>query len=120
MGRKVEKPFAGQRWSRARFWGFIRSALRLASRKWPPRSDAMRAARRCHRGTNKRQKWEYQCAQCSKWFKGSEVQVDHIVPCGKLREFDDLPAFVRRLFCEEDNLRVLCKPCHKGVAQNMT
>jgi 5-methylcytosine-specific restriction endonuclease McrA len=29
-----------------------------------------------------------------------------------LKTYNDLPAFVKNLFCEEDNLQVLCKPCH--------
>jgi hypothetical protein len=41
-----------------------------------------------------------------------EVAVDHIVPAGQLRSFDDLPKFVEILFCEADNLQVLCHACH--------
>jgi 5-methylcytosine-specific restriction endonuclease McrA len=60
-----------------------------------------------------RQKYEYQCASCNKWFKATDVQIDHIVPCGSLRSYNDLPIFVERLFCEPDGLQVLCKPCHQ-------
>ena len=28
------------------------------------------------------------------------------------RHYDDLPKFVETLFCEQDNLQVLCKTCH--------
>ena len=59
-----------------------------------------------------RQKWEYQCAACCEWFKGTEIHVDHIVPCGTLKSFADLPTFAERLFCEADGLRVLCHECH--------
>jgi 5-methylcytosine-specific restriction endonuclease McrA len=30
-----------------------------------------------------------------------------------LKCYDDLPSFVSNLFCEADNLQVLCKSCHK-------
>jgi 5-methylcytosine-specific restriction endonuclease McrA len=60
-----------------------------------------------------RQKYEYQCAACNKWYKGADVQVDHIVPCGSLKSYDDLPRFVKLMFCEADNLQVLCKECHQ-------
>jgi hypothetical protein len=30
-----------------------------------------------------------------------------------LNEFDDLPGFCERLFCEPDGLQVMCKPCHQ-------
>ena len=88
MARKqVERPFCGSRWTRARFFAFIRSALRLASRKWPPRIDAKVAARRHIKvpGRSKRQKWEFTCSQCGGWFPDKEVEVDHIIPLqGKL------------------------------------
>lgn len=113
MKRQVDRPYAGGTWTKARFFGFLRSALRLASRKWPPRIEAKNAARRTYVGPNKRQKYEYKCAICGDWFQGTEVEVDHIEPCGQLKEYDDLPGFVRRLFCEASELRVLCKSkCH--------
>jgi hypothetical protein len=31
-----------------------------------------------------------------------------------LKCYDDLPSFVSTLFCESDNLQVLCKQCHKA------
>ena len=115
MKRQIDRPCAGGTWTKARFFGFLRSALRLASRKWPPRAEAKNAARRPYVGPNKRQKWSYQCAICGEWFQGTEVDVDHIEPCGQLKEYDDLPGFVRRLFCEASELRVLCKSCHNRL-----
>jgi 5-methylcytosine-specific restriction endonuclease McrA len=38
--------------------------------------------------------------------------VDHIRPAGTLKAYSDLPNFVETLFCEEDNLQIMCKPCH--------
>lgn len=116
MPRKpVDKPYCSGRWTRARYFGFIRSALRLASRKWPPRIDAKMAARRPIKrpGRSKRQKWEFQCSQCGVWYTDKEVEVHHMEPCGKLAAYDDLPEFVRRLFCEADRLAVVCHQCHK-------
>lgn len=114
---KIEKPYAGGKWTKARFFGFLRSALRLASRKWPPRHEAKNAVRRPYVGTRPRQRWEYECAMCGKWFQGTEVEVDHIEPCGQLKEYDDLPGFVRRLFCEASELRVTCKSCHRFLTE---
>jgi hypothetical protein len=115
MPRKVEKPFCGGRWTRARYFGFIRSALRLASRKWPPRIEAKLAARRRIKrpGRSKRQKFEYQCSGCKNWFPDKDVEVHHLEPCGTLGSYDDLPEFVRRLFCEVESLAVVCHQCHK-------
>lgn len=109
------KTRAGGRWTEARYYGFIRSTLRRASLRWPPRGDAMKNNRRTYTGEDKRTKWEHQCAICAKWFKAKEIEIDHIKPCGALTCDADLTIFISRLFCEEDNLRKLCKSCHKEV-----
>jgi 5-methylcytosine-specific restriction endonuclease McrA len=94
------------------FWSFIRSALRQKSRWWKPITECKMKARRAYKGTNKRQKFEYHCNQCKGWFPEKQINVDHIVPAGSLNCAQDLPAFVERLFCEQDNLQVLCEKCH--------
>lgn len=109
---KPPKTRAGNLWTEARYWGFIRSGLRGISKRWPPRSQALKDSRRAYIGENPRQKYEYQCAGCLHWFPAKLVQVDHVIPCGELRAYSDLPQFVERLFCESDNLRVLCHACH--------
>lgn len=111
---RTNKPRNRGQWTEARFFGFIRSALRKASQRWPPIAQhALENARRAYSGPNKRMKWEYQCAACEKWLPRKSVQVDHIVPCGTLRRFEDLGDFASRLFCEESGLTVLCISCHK-------
>lgn len=98
--------------SNSAFFSFIRSALRQKSRWWKPVSVAKAAAKRTYKGVNKRQKFEYLCASCGKYYSDKMVQVDHIIPAGSLNCFEDLPGFVQRLFCEENNLQVLCTACH--------
>ncbi len=41
------------------------------------------------------------------------IQADHVIECGSLRSFEDLPGFVERLLCEVDGLRLLCEMCHQ-------
>lgn len=96
----------------AAFFSMIRSALRNSSRWWKPIALAKAKAKRAYKGPNKRQKFEYKCAKCGKYFIEKMVNVDHIVPAGQLRSFEDLPNFVKTLFCEVDNLQVLCSICH--------
>lgn len=113
MGRTVPKTRAGERWTEAKYFGFIRSGLRRMSMRWPVKHDVMEAARRAKpKSKAGRHRFEYKCAGCKKWFKGADVAVDHITPAGTLKSFDDLPGFVERLFCEADNLQVLCNTCH--------
>lgn len=109
---RVQKTRADGTWTEASFWGFIRSGLRSMSRRWPPRRNALTAARRHYRGENKRQKWEFLCSACEGWFKATEVQVDHIEPVGSLLSWDDVAGFAKRLFVEKEGLRVLCQKCH--------
>ena len=113
--QRVPRTRGGGTYTESQFWGFIRAGLRSKYVRWPPRYKVLREASRPV--TGKRHKTEYQCAECSKWLKQSEVEVDHIEPCGSLRSFDDLPGFVERLFCEPDKLRVLCKPCHLRITK---
>jgi 5-methylcytosine-specific restriction endonuclease McrA len=100
------------------FWSFIRSSLRQKSRWWKPISQAKAKAKRSYKGPLKRQKFEYQCNQCKNWFPDKEINVDHIIPAGTLRSAKDLPGFVERLFCEIDNLQVLCNVCHTKKTQD--
>jgi len=78
--------------------------------RYPVKQQAKNAVRKVVEG--ERFKYIYPCAECEEWFQDKEVQVDHIVGAGSLNEYSDLPRFVERLFCEPDNLQILCKPCH--------
>ncbi len=80
--------------------------------KWPERIAAKIAARRPSQSSNKRLKWESQCAVCEAWFAEKETQVDHIIPAGTFLCDDDYKTFVPGLLCSRTNIQVLCKPCH--------
>ena len=98
---------AGNTWTESRYFQFIRTALRGAFSRYPVKYMVLKEAKRSGRPV------QYECAICHELFKAKEVQVDHIEPAGSLKCYDDLPKFVERMFCESDNLQVLCKPCHK-------
>lgn len=111
---KNPKTRGGERYTESAFFSFIRSALRAKFMRWPVRYDVMNEAKVPYDGLDKRTKFLYVCAICNEKFKQKEVEVDHHPEeCGSLKSFDDLPRFVETLFCEKDNLRVVCKPCHK-------
>ena len=99
------------------FWSFIRSTLRQKSRWWKPITQCKLESRRPYKGPLKRQKFEYQCNSCKKWFPEKKINVDHIVGAGSLNCGADLPGFVERLFCEQNNLQVLCEVCHNEKTQ---
>ena len=111
----VSKHRAGGRWSEARYFSFIRSALRKASMRYPVKTDCLLAARRdkTEASGEGRHTYEYECAGCRGFFQGKDVSVDHLIGAGSLKTFDDLAGFTERLFCEVGGLQVLCKSCHQ-------
>ena len=109
MTKRGEKTRNLNTLTEAAFWGKIRSALRRLSIYWKPAQEAKKRARRNYKGKG-RQKYEYQCASCKKWFKGTDINIDHKVEVGTLRSSDDLKGFVDRLFIENpDGYQILCK-----------
>jgi len=97
-------------WTTARYWQFVRSALRKAWMKWPPKFHVMKAAVKEVKG--KRHRFEYKCAKCKHYYPAKEVAVDHITPAGSLNDWKDLVPFVQKLFVSAEKLQVLCKKCH--------
>ncbi len=108
-------------WTKARWKGFVMSALRRAWLRYPPRSQAMKAAW-VRRGI-------YKCAGCNKnvpvTVKDIEknkrmrnISVDHIKPVVPAKGFTTWDSVVSRMFCELSNLQVLCKDCHDKKTKN--
>lgn len=116
MGAKTP-PFKNYNgWTTARFFGFIRSALRNAYSKYPPKFEALKRAEVGRMVNSKTGKlaMHYECNHCHKYFVQKDVQVDHIIDAGSLKDFSDLPGFCERLFCGVDGLQVLCKKDHQA------
>ena len=93
----------------------IRSALRRTFSRSPIVREILNSARIEYDqykkdGTiAKRKAVRYKCAICGKEFKSSEVSVDHIIPVIPVNsEFDGWDNFIERLFCDKDNLQVVC------------
>lgn len=116
MGARVERTRNLKTETESEHMGKIRSALRRLSRFWKPALAAIDAVRRDYKGTDKRIKHEYQCSVCKEWYLRSKVHINHVVPCGSLRNYADAPGFLERLFCEDiSGYNVLCKEkCHKA------
>jgi hypothetical protein len=93
--------------------GKIRSALRNLSRWWKPFAIALKnASHTSYVGKAKRVL--YLCACCNKLHGRKNVEVNHMIPLGSLKTYQDLPGFCERLFVEDiSKLEVLCKECHK-------
>jgi len=115
---RVPRTRGGETMTESHFWSMIRSALRQRSRWWKPVYICEQNARRKYKGPNKKQKYEYQCNLCKKWFPKKEVSIDHINPVGSLSSYDDLPGFVERLFVEQEGLQLLCNKCHSNKTKS--
>lgn len=104
------------RWTEAQYKSFIRGNLRRVTTRWGPIQDALRDAR-VRRGF-------YICDACKEEVPAStrdengkrvkNAVVDHINPIidpdvGWV-SWDEL---IARMYCERDNLAVLCYDCHK-------
>lgn len=110
-----EKVKCGGRWTQAKFNSFIKNNLRQATRKWAPIGDCLKAAR-VKRGT-------YVCADCNKEMPNTilneetrkrvkNVFVDHVDPIIPVTGWVSWDSCVERMFCEIENLQVLCGDCH--------
>jgi 5-methylcytosine-specific restriction endonuclease McrA len=114
MGKKTPPHPEYPEWTEARFNQFIRSALRAAWSRWPPKYQCLNEGRKTVKG--KKHKYEYQCTKCAGWFKAKDVQVDHVVPAGTSK--DSWDTFIKKLFVGTEKLQRLCKPCHLQKTRN--
>jgi 5-methylcytosine-specific restriction endonuclease McrA len=86
-----------------------RYLVSAARREWRWSPEHKEAALNCAVGTTRRT-----CVTCKETFPRKQVHIDHISPVGKQpRDWDEYPAYYRRLFCPVSNLNGVCVPCHK-------
>ena len=109
----ADKPRANGEWTEARYRGFIRSALRQAWTRWSPNHITKKMARVGY--------GQYMCAgyETDAHVVGASVVIngkrknniftDHITPVGGDGDWN---VVIENLFCETDNLQLLCKECH--------
>lgn len=101
-------------WTEARYKSFIKSLLRHGTMRWKPVQDCKKEAR-TRRGF-------YRCAGCGEEVPASlkegrtrknNIHVDHIAPIiDPATGFTTWDDCIERMFCETDNLQVLCTSCH--------
>ena len=116
-----EKTRCGGRWTDAKYKSFIKNQLRGATRKWAPIQDCLRNAR-VKRGF-------YLCAGCGEHVTNTikqgakrvkNVFVDHIEPIVPTTGWISWDSCIERMFCEADNLQLLCKECHDKKSKEET
>jgi len=115
---KKDKPLYDEngRWVEER--GRIKGAIRRAFRLSPQMKEVLNNARvelspalKKDGTPGKRPRVRYRCVQCNELFSQKNVQVDHIetvVPLYKAEISMSYDEIVRGVFCDKDNLQVLC------------
>lgn len=109
----------GGAWTESRFHSFVKGGLRSLSQKWPPKYRILSKAhteQRINPASGRLAKF-YRCAECKSEFVAKDVEVNHIEPVVPITGFDSWDNTIERLFCEEDGLEVVCKPCHKAITK---
>lgn len=101
-------------WTDAKWRSWVVSLLRRGSMRFPPRNEALRAAKTEKKINEKtgRMAQHYRCAECLQEFPAKEVQVNHIDPVIGDSGFIDWDTYIERMFCPVENLNVLCRTCH--------
>lgn len=109
-----EKTRCGGVWTESRYRSFITSLLRSGTRRWAPISQVQKDAR-VARGL-------YECAICKEHVpptfrdgrkRVQNIFVDHIDPVVDPEVgFTTWDEYIEKMYCEQDNLQLVCKPCH--------
>ena len=103
-------------WTEGRIRAFITSVLRAGARRWPAKYETLHEAfigKKINEKTGREAK-HYECKSCGGHFPSKDVQVDHILPVvDPITGFTTWDEYIKRLYCDKDNLQVLCLTCHK-------
>lgn len=101
-------------WTPARKKAFIVSVLRSGTKRYPPKFQTLNDAKTLKKVNpqTKRVAQHYKCNSCLNDFPLKQVQVDHIIPVVGSQGFTTWDSFINNLFCEKENLQVLCINCH--------
>ena len=107
------------KWTPARKHSFIVSVLRTGTRRWPPKFETLNEAKTEKKTNVKtgRLAQHFQCAICQAEFPATGVQVDHVNPIVGIDGFTTWDIYINNMFCEKENLQVLCIACHKSKTQ---
>lgn len=110
----MDKPRNGGQWTESRYASFIKSLLRKGTQRWGPKNEALKEGRV--------EKGVYYCQSCQQnvpvtvKVNGKRVRnvfVDHVDPIiDPEKGFTSWDDYIEKMFCEKENLQVLCGECH--------
>lgn len=92
---------------------WVLSYLRKMTLRWKPRFDRLNAGReKKPLGKNGKDVWANTCEHCGKWFKLSDLVMDHVEPIGGMRSLEDAGRWLTKALVEVDGYQRLDKSCH--------
>lgn len=95
---------------------WLRSATRRVWSKHPVKLEMLKKNRkRLHNPKTGRMAFMIQCESCSKWHPLSDIEVNHKNTVGTLTLANFGNYCERLLLVKEEDLELLCKPCHEVV-----
>lgn len=94
-----------------KFWAWFSSQLRKIWRDHPTRFDFIKHSRFTKRVGN-RPIYHITCSMCGKDFPLKEIEINHKVKCGNIKEAGYA---LRMMDVGFEDLEPLCKPCHAIV-----
>jgi hypothetical protein len=112
------------------FWveerGRVKGALRRAFRLHPAPREILNSARvelppalKKDGTPGKKNQVRYRCTMCNELYPQKWVQVDHIIPAVRLHKKESEISYdemVRGIFCQKENLQVLCSTPKKFLS----
>lgn len=108
-------------WStKAKWFSYLRGCLRKAWNTNPIKITVTNERRKQIPNPNPKGKkptvWGATCECCGNDFVMKDIQVDHMIPAGSLKETSDIQGFVERLlYVKKEDIRLVCKGCHNII-----
>lgn len=105
--------------TKAAFFSYIRGGIRRSLwNRAPQKIEYINKHRKRIKNPNPKGRvaevWGGICALCGGEFPQNMLEVDHRVGNNSLKDFDDILPFILAISCvSEDDLQLVCKPCHR-------
>lgn len=105
--------------TKAAFFSYIRGGIRRSLwNRAPQKIEYINKHRKRIKNPNPRGRvaevWGGVCALCGGEFPQNMLEIDHCTGHHSLKDFDDILPFILAISCvSEDDLQMVCKPCHK-------
>ena len=107
-------------WSDAKWRSWVVSLLRRGTMKFPPRNEALKAAKTGKKINIKtgRMCEHYKCSGCNLEFPSKEISMDHIHPIVDPYDgFVDWNTYMERMWVSVEKWQPLCKDCHDAKSK---